>query len=99
MAEIEAWRSHAHIQREASQWVARLNADDVSQEDRDAFETWLSASAQNARIFEEVTTTWRQLNLTGELVSSVTLGQAFGASTQRAIRWSLRASRWRIALT
>lgn len=96
MAEIHALRSHAQIQREASHWLARLNADQVSEADRAGFEGWRNASSHHARVFDEVSATWAQLNRTGTLVSSVSLGQALGASTQLAIRRSLRKSRLRM---
>ncbi len=92
MAEIHPMRSRAQIQREASAWIARFNADHVSDEDCARFEDWRRASAAHARAYEEVAATWRHLNQTGELVSSVALGQAFGSSTLEAIRRSRRAS-------
>lgn len=93
MAEIHPLRSSAQIRREASEWIARLNADRVSDHDRASFEKWRSENASHARAYEEVSTTWQQLKHTGELVSSVALGQAFGASTRRAIRQSVRDSK------
>jgi transmembrane sensor len=92
MAEVQALRSRAQIQREASDWIARLNADHISDEDRARFEDWRNANASHARAFDEVSATWRHLIQAGELISSVALGQAFSAATQRAIRKSRRVS-------
>ncbi|MBL8265374.1 FecR family protein [Steroidobacter sp.] len=95
MAEIHPLRSAAQIRREASEWIARLNADRVSDDDRSNFEKWRAETASHARAYEEVSATWLQMQRTGELVSSVALGQAFSASTRKAIQKSIRASKRR----
>lgn len=97
MAEIHPLRSDAQIRREASEWIARLNADHVRDEDRARFENWCAAHPRHARAYEEVSITWRQLRDTGELVRAVSLGQTFGASTQEAIRRSVPEPKRRIA--
>lgn len=48
-------------EREASEWIARLNADDVSPDDGARFEVWRKLHPLNARAYEELAATWRHL--------------------------------------
>lgn len=96
---VHRMRTGEEIRLEASEWIARLNADDVSDEDRGQFESWRSTSASHARAYEEVAHTWQHLLDTGEVVSSVALGQAFAATTEKAVRRSRRASRLRVVMS
>lgn len=99
VAEIHSLRNASEIRLEASEWIARLNADRVSAEDRARFDAWRGAHAAHARAYQEVAATWRRLNSTGELVRAVASSQAFAESTRRAIRNSVRASRRRAMLS
>lgn len=47
---------------EASEWIARLEAADVSLEDHKRFRAWLAASAENQRAYESVSRTWDKLD-------------------------------------
>ena len=47
-----------NARKQSSEWVARLNADDVSEEDREAFEQWRSSDPSHAVAYEEITSTW-----------------------------------------
>ena len=47
--------------REASEWVARLNADDVSERDRSCFEQWRSSHHLHASTYAELYSTWLRL--------------------------------------
>jgi len=96
--EIKRLPSPASIQREASAWIARLHADSVTPEDRARFDKWRGASASHARAYDELDATWRHLERTGELVSSVSLGQAFNESSLQAIRRARSARGQRIGL-
>jgi transmembrane sensor len=62
--------------REASEWVARLQADDVSAEDHTSFEAWRSASPRNARAYDELMGTWRRFAAAGRTVRTVSFGNA-----------------------
>ncbi len=48
------------IEQEASEWVARLNADDVTAEDRARFDAWRSADPLNSQAFEDFLRTWQR---------------------------------------
>ena len=44
--------------RTAAEWIARLNADDVSRRDATAFRDWLAANPDHATRFERATDVW-----------------------------------------
>jgi transmembrane sensor len=69
------------VEREASEWVARLTADEVLAEDRERFEQWLSAHPGHARAYDELSATWRLLARSGLLVRAVSFGQSMNAAT------------------
>lgn len=48
-------------EREASEWIARLNADDISPDDRVRFEAWRKLHPRHARAYDELSATWREL--------------------------------------
>jgi transmembrane sensor len=93
MAEIHPLPSIEDAEREASEWIARLNADDVTAEDRANFEAWRQAHPRHARSYEELSATWQQLQRTGRLVRAVSLGNALNASAEAAIRPAKARSR------
>lgn len=85
------------VKRQASEWIARLSADDVSHEDRESFESWRRAHPLHARTYQELSGTWRKLTEVGKLVRAVELGHALSASARRAIRELQAQSRSRRA--
>lgn len=50
-----------NVLRESSEWIARLNADDVSSNDRARFERWLNSHPLRARTYAELNSTWLML--------------------------------------
>ena len=46
-------------EREASAWLARMNADDVTADDRTRLEVWLHAHPRNAKAYAELSATWQ----------------------------------------
>jgi transmembrane sensor len=88
-------------EREASEWIARLGADDVSAEDRARFETWRTAHPRHARAYDELSATWRSLASSGALVRAVSFGQAMNAATTPPASrrpWALVAAAAAVAL-
>jgi len=81
MAEVHRIPSRDEAEREASEWIARLNADDASAEDRARFEIWRNAHPQHARAYEALSVTWQELVKSGPLVRAVSFGQAMNAAT------------------
>src|SRR3954468_8949741 len=71
-------------QREASEWIARLHADDVSNEDLEQFEAWKRAHPMNATSFEELARTWQRFEQAGPLVRAVAFGQSMGRDVETA---------------
>lgn len=68
--------------REASEWVARLQADDASAGDRARFGAWYSAHPRNARAFDEVMDTWGRFAAAGRTVRAVSFGNAMQGATR-----------------
>ncbi len=60
MADVHRLPSVRKVEQEASDWIARLDADDVTAEDRARFEAWRGAHPSNARAFEELSRTWQR---------------------------------------
>jgi transmembrane sensor len=60
MADRHRWSDIEEVEREASEWIARLDADDISAEDRARFEVWRHSHPLHARAYEELSDTWRQ---------------------------------------
>lgn len=77
------------IRKEASEWIARLNADDVSAADRAGFEAWRLAHPSNARAYEDMAATWRRFARAGRTVRAVSFGNAMesAATARRRPRW------------
>lgn len=94
MAELYRLPDRDEIDRKASEWIARLNADDVSAEDRARFDAWCTAHPRHAQAYEELSRTWSELARTGPLVRAVSFGQAMHAASQPSStrrRWALVA--------
>lgn len=73
-------------EREASDWFARLGADDVTQEDKARFAEWRDAHPYHAKVFEELSATWQEIAKSGPLVRAVNFGQSMNAAAQPAAR-------------
>ncbi len=91
MADIHRLRSDDELGDEACEWLARLNAHDVSAHDKAQFEAWRAADPRHARAVEEAALVWRRLVDAGDLARAVSEGQQFNSLTDRAIERSLQA--------
>lgn len=70
------------VEREASEWIARLSADDVSASDRAHFREWLTAHAFHARSYEALAETYRRFAAAGLLVQAVAFGESMNKAAQ-----------------
>lgn len=68
-------------ERQAADWVARLNSDEVSDSDRASFEAWRGAHPRHARAYDELLATWRELREAGHIVRAVSFGAAMNAAS------------------
>ena len=68
MADIHRLPNIKEVEREASEWIARLEADDVSAADRAGFDAWRSAHPLHARAYQELSSTWRQFTDAAPLI-------------------------------
>lgn len=86
MSDIHHLPAIKDVEEQASQWIARLQADDVTADDRARFEAWRSAHPLHARTYDEVRVTWQQLIAAGRTVRAVSFGNAMQAGTRRRKR-------------
>jgi transmembrane sensor len=86
MGEVHSLPNPEDAEREASDWFARMNADDVTADDHVRFETWLHAHSCNEKAYAELTATWRELVRSGPLVRAVHFGQVMNAASARSAR-------------
>src|SRR3546814_15764523 len=87
------------VRLQASEWIARLNADDVNAEDRVRFEAWRAAHPRNARAYDELMATWPRFPAAGRAVRAVSFGTAMqGAATTLRRGWSTIAAAAAVAV-
>lgn len=86
MGEVHRLPDPEVTEREASDWFARMNADDVTADDRVRFKTWLDAHPCNVKAYAELEGTWKELVKSGPLVRAVYFGQAMNAASARPAR-------------
>jgi transmembrane sensor len=94
MDKVHQLPSADDTERAASAWFARMNADDVTADDRTRFEAWLRAHACNAKVYAELSATWQELVKSGPLVRAVNFGQVMNAASAppaRRRRWAAAA--------
>jgi transmembrane sensor len=88
------------VEREAAKWIARLNADDVTPEDRARFETWRTSHPRHARTYEQLTATWTELTRAGPLVRAVSFAQSMNEAASGPSRYFFMRGprrRWMLA--
>ncbi|HEY0747795.1 MAG TPA: FecR domain-containing protein [Steroidobacteraceae bacterium] len=81
MGKLHRLPSIEDIERDASVWLARMNADDVTSADRASFEAWLAAHPRHAKSYAELSATWQELAENGPLVRAVGFGQSMNAAS------------------
>jgi transmembrane sensor len=94
MGDVHTLPITGNAEREASAWFARMNADDVTADDRNRFDAWLGAHSCNAKAFAELSATWQELVKSGPLVRAVYFGQAMNAASAPPAarrRWAVTA--------
>jgi transmembrane sensor len=90
MGEVHTLPNPGDTEREAADWFARMNADDVTADDQARFEAWLHAHSCNAKAYAELSGIWKDLVKSAPLVRAVYFGQAMNAAAAR----SVRSRRW-----
>src|SRR6185312_10461909 len=93
MADVHRLPSLRTVEQEAGEWIARLNADDVTAEDHERFEAWKRAHPLNAQAFDDLSNTWGRYLRAGSLARDL-------ARAPSMIRRPppLRRYRWSVAL-
>lgn len=80
MSNIRTLPDAATLQREASTWIARLHADDVTEGDLARFEAWRATSARHARAFEDMAGTVMEVKRAKRIVDAVSFGNTIQAA-------------------
>ena len=93
MPDIHRLPDSVRIEQEAADWIARLNADDASDEDRARFAVWRAAQPSHARVYDSMAGTWQAFSAAGSVVRAV----AFGESMNQAARADRSQWRWWVA--
>ena len=60
---VLAFPEHKTIQIQASEWLAKLDAEQPSQQDLAAFKQWVNASSAHRIAFEEMVEFWDEMNV------------------------------------
>ncbi|MDH5823907.1 FecR domain-containing protein [Luteimonas sp. RD2P54] len=89
MNEVHRLPSVQRARREASEWIARLQSDDVTQQEREQFEAWRSAHPRHVVAYDDLMSTWQRFASAGRTVRAV----SFGNAMQEASR--VKHGRWR----
>jgi len=98
MADVHRLPDERQVLQEASEWIARLGADDVTAEDRASFEVWRSSHPLHGRAFDDLMGTWNRFARGRSLVRAVAFGQSMNDTTSRVVaERALAQSRWRRA--
>ena len=96
MADVHRLPSVRKVEQEASEWIARLDADDVTAEDRARFETWRRAHPCHARAFEDLSQTWNRFLKAPPSAAEGTFDESRSLQSANARRglwsWALAAS-------
>lgn len=92
MADIHRLPNARRAEQEASAWIARLGADDVTTEDRARFEAWRRAHPLHAQAFEDLSRTWNRFLQAGQLARAAGFAESMSAGQEemRRGRWSPR---------
>jgi transmembrane sensor len=91
MADVHRIPDASAAEREASEWIARLNADDVSADDRARFEAWRTAHPIHARAYEALSTTWDRCIAARPIVSAVSFAESVSEASVAPPRLRKRA--------
>jgi len=96
MAEAHQLPDADQVEREASEWIARLNAEDASDDDRACCAAWRGAHPGHARTYDAMCETWHRFTAAGPLVRAVAFGESMSEAAQERgapVRWLYRLLR------
>ena len=87
MADIHRLPDARRVEQEASEWIARLNADDVTAEDRARFEVWRRAHPLHAQAFDDLSRTWNRFLQAGQLARAAGFAESMSPGAADDARW------------
>lgn len=74
----------AAVEQEASAWIARLHAEDVTPDDLARFNAWRGAHPRHAQVYEAMSATVDEIKRAGRIVRAVSFGNAMSAAADTA---------------
>ena len=96
MADVSRLPNRELIEEQAAAWIARLQADDVSADDKARFAAWYAAHPLHARAYDELGATWTRFARAAPLVQAVAFGESMRAGDRRRFMpragWAVAAS-------
>jgi transmembrane sensor len=78
-------REQSAVREQAAEWFVRLREGQVSEEERDAFDLWISADPQHSKEYKAVQEMWRELDGLKSVFPVTDSGD--GARPQRKSAW------------
>lgn len=85
------------IEADAAEWVIRLGADTVSEQDRHAFERWRSQSLRHAQAFQFAQETWNALATLRDAPGSLATDMIQSSARRRTMQGNGQGRRLRFA--
>ena len=83
MADVHRLPDERRVFQEASAWVARLQADDVTAEDRASFKAWREEHPLHGRTFDDLARTWNRFAAARSVVRAVAFGQSMSEAASK----------------
>lgn len=84
MSDVHRLPDEQKVLQEASAWMARLKADDVTPADRERFRLWRTAHPMHGRVIDELTGTWNRLAARPSLARRFALEDSARETARRA---------------
>ena len=72
MEKVITFTDNGAIRKEAVVWIAKMDGDDFSLDDRDALKEWMTRSPRHKAELQRLTKRWGELNILTELAGRST---------------------------
>lgn len=97
MTKVHRIATRDTLEEAAGLWIARLEADDVSEDDRQRFAAWLDDDKRHRETFEAMRHSWHRLDALGALANGVRAAETEAPAAQSrskhvGVAWAMAAS-------
>lgn len=90
MTDVHRMPDSGEVERVASEWIARLNADDASAQDRAECEAWQRVHPMHARTYEALMATWQRCTAARPIVRAVSFAESMSEAALAPRRYYSR---------